>query len=154
MAIVGFNFTKILLERGEKFSGNLSIKNNVAVKSVDEKDFNVGKSTQKGIVFKVEYTAKYEPDAATISIAGEVLFLTEPKKIKTIVSGWKDGQKIEPELMQQVLNAALNKCNIKALILSQDLNLPPPIPLPRVNVEKKDKSSSKKSDDKKQSYIG
>jgi len=149
MAIVGFNFTKILLERGKKFSGNLSIKNNIAIKDIAEKDFNVGSNKQKGLVFNVEFTASYEPDAATINLLGEVLYLTEPKKIKPIVSSWTKDKKVEPELMQQVLNTALNKCNIKALILSQDLNLPPPIPLPRVNIEKKEKS-----DNKKQSYIG
>ena len=137
------------MERGKKFSGNLSIKNNIAIKDIAEKDFNVGSNKQKGLVFNVEFTASYEPDAATINLLGEVLYLTEPKKIKPIVSSWTKDKKVEPELMQQVLNTALNKCNIKALILSQDLNLPPPIPLPRVNIEKKEKS-----DNKKQSYIG
>ena len=38
--------------------------------------------------------------------------------------------------MAQVLNFVLAKCNIKALILSQDVNLPPQIPLPKLTTKK------------------
>ena len=35
-----------------------------------------------------------------------------------------------------LLNSILNKCNVQALILSQDINLPPPIPLPKVQMSR------------------
>jgi hypothetical protein len=37
--------------------------------------------------------------------------------------------------MENILNSILTKCNIQALILSQDVNLPSPIPLPKVRQE-------------------
>jgi hypothetical protein len=37
--------------------------------------------------------------------------------------------------MSAILNTVLTKCNIEALILSQEVNLPSPIPLPKVKVD-------------------
>ena len=39
------------------------------------------------------------------------------------------------EVMAQVINSVLTKSNIQALILSRDVNLPPPIPMPKVNMK-------------------
>ncbi|HIH43487.1 TPA: hypothetical protein HA246_07660 [Candidatus Woesearchaeota archaeon] len=161
MPIVGCNYRKITLERKDNVTGNINIKNNIAIKDVEEKEFALGKAKQQGLKFNFEFTTEYEPNIGTINILGEVLFLDEPKKVKELAASWKKNKKLEPEIMQQVLNTALNKCNVKALILSEDINLPPPIPLPRVNIEKKgDKSEGSGKQDKSQansaaqSYIG
>ena len=36
--------------------------------------------------------------------------------------------------MAGLLNTILTKCNVQALILSQEVNLPPPIPMPKVQI--------------------
>ena len=43
--------------------------------------------------------------------------------------------------MTTLLNALLAKCNVQALILSQDVNLPPPIPLPKVQLNEPQKDT-------------
>ena len=163
MGIVGCNYRKITLERKDNATGNINIKNNIAIKDVEEKEFALGRAKQNGLRFNFEFTTDYEPNIGNISIIGEVLFLDEEKKVKELAANWKKNKKIDTEIMQQVLNTALNKCNIKALILSEDLNLPPPIPLPRVNIEKKSNDKEEKIAIKQdkgqasavtQSYIG
>jgi len=62
------------------------------------------------------------------------LYVEEPKKAKEILSGWKKDKKLDKELMATLLNTLLVKCNVQALILSQQINLPPPIPLPKVQM--------------------
>ena len=52
------------------------------------------------------------------------------------MKGWKKNKAIPKEAMTAVINTALTKCNIQALILSQQVNLPPPIPLPKVGAKK------------------
>ena len=44
-------------------------------------------------------------------------------------------KKIPKEVMTPVLNNILAKSNVEALVLSRELNLPPPIPLPKVEVK-------------------
>ena len=59
------------------------------------------------------------------------------KKIKPRVREIDTNKKIPKEIMTPILNSALTKNNIQALILSRDVGLPPPLRLPRVKVEQK-----------------
>ena len=134
MAIIGFNFTKMHIERKAPVTGKISVKNNVAIKDVEKKDFNLGKSKQVGLQFLFEFTVDYEPKIADIILEGEVIDLQEEKRADAIIKEWKKSKKLEPAIMTNILNTVLGKANIQALILSKDMNLPPPIPLPKVNV--------------------
>ena len=69
---------------------------------------------------------------AHIILEGDVLFLEKPEKIKEILDDWKKNKKLPNEVAAPILNTALSRCNIESLILSKEVNLPPPIPLPRV----------------------
>lgn len=134
MTIIGFNFTKMHIERKAPIAGKISIKNNVAIKDVEKKDFNFGKSKQAGVQFTFEFTVEYEPKIADILLEGEVIDLVDEKRADSLVKDWKKSKKLEPAVMTNILNTVLSKANIQALIMSKDMNLPPPIPLPKVNV--------------------
>ena len=133
--IVGFGFTKITAERKEAAKGKIDINNNVTIKNVEESDLSLGKDKQSILKFIFEFTSKYEPAIGSIMFEGEILYLEEPKKIKEILNSWKKDKKVPKELMTGLLNTILAKCNVQALIVSQEINLPPPIPMPRVQVQ-------------------
>jgi len=132
MTIVGFNFTKIEAEKKEMIKGKININNNVHINNVEEKDLSLGNQKQKVLTFNFEFTAKYDPNIGSIKFTGDVLFMDDVKQIKEILDGWKKGKKLPKEIMPRILNTVLNKCNIQALILSELINLPPPIPLPKL----------------------
>ncbi len=133
--IVGFGFTKLSAERHEAAKGKIDINNNVTIKDIKEDDLSLGKDKQTVLRFVFEFTSKYEPSVGTILFEGELLYMEEPKKAKELLSSWKKDKKIPKELMQGMLNTILTKCNVQALILSQEVNLPPPIPLPKVQIQ-------------------
>ena len=137
MSIVGFNFSKIVAERKEMGKGNINIKNNVVVKEVKERDLALGTDKQKALQFLFEFSSKYEPNVANILLEGDVLLIEDSKRSKEILDEWKKSKKVNREVMGAVLNTVLNRCNIQALILSQDINLPPPIPLPKLTEQGK-----------------
>ena len=143
MAVVAINFSKINIERKESISGKIDIKNNIAIKDVSSMNLNVAAAAQKGLKFDFEFTTKYEPDFANITFNGYVLFMADEKTVNAAVEGWKKDKKVDTAIMQPVLNAALNKCNIKALITAEDLGLPPPVPLPKIGVAE-EKAKKKK----------
>ena len=60
----------------------------------------------------------------------------KPEQVKAIAADWKKSKKVPKEMMASVLNNLLSKCNVEALILSREINLPPPVQLPKVNVKK------------------
>ena len=139
MAVIGFNFNKINVEKKDIGKGKVNISNNVAIKNIEQKGISLGKSKQEALRFTFEFTSKYEPSLGSILLSGDVLFLTDSQKSKEILDGWKKDKKVPKDIMAGILNTVLAKCNIQALILSQEVNLPPPIPLPKVKVGAKEK---------------
>jgi hypothetical protein len=136
LGIIGFNLAKIEAERSPQVKGKISIKNNVQIKEIENADLFLGKSKQAGIRFSFEYISTYEPSAGKILLKGDLLAVEEEEKVKEIVSGWKKDKKISPEIMAQVINNVLSRCNIQAIILSREIALPAPVQLPRVQVKK------------------
>ncbi|MFC1768659.1 hypothetical protein ACFLZX_02750 [Nanoarchaeota archaeon] len=136
MAIVGFNFNKLDVKKSEvSKGGKINISNNVSITDVEQHDVSLGKEKQNTLKFNFEFTSKYEPDVGNILLAGSTIFMSDPKKSKEIMDGWEKEKKVPKEVMTEILNTVLTKCNIQALILSQDVNLPPPIPLPKIKPE-------------------
>ncbi len=139
MTIVGFDFTKIDAKKNGPIKGKININNNVTIKNVEPKDLKLGTEKRDAINFVFEFSAKYEPNAGEIRLEGNVIYMDEPKKTKEIVDGWKKDKKLSKEISKNILNTVLNKCNVQALILSQTINLPAPIPLPKVDIEQPNK---------------
>ena len=136
MAIIGVNFTKISVEKKSPVKGKVNISNNVLIKDVVEKDIAPGKNIdQKGVQFIFSFVSKYEPGVAEINLEGDVLYLGSKNDAEEIVKSWKKDKKVAKEIMASVLNAALAKGIIQALILSQQVNLPSPVPLPKVKTQ-------------------
>jgi len=135
MTVIGFNFKKITAERGPAITGKVNISNNVSVKKVEEADIPVGVGKQKALRFSYEFATKYEPNVGSILIEGDVLFLAEEDIVKKTLTSWKKKKQVDKEILTPILNTVLAKCGIKGLIISQDLNLPSPVQMPRVAVK-------------------
>ena len=132
MTIVGFLFTKMHAEKKEGTKGKINISNNVSVKDVKESETAFSSENQKTISFQFFFTSKYEPDVGEISLEGNVIYMGKKDEVKKIMASWKKDKKIDKDIMKNILNTILTKCNIEALILSREISLPPPIPLPKV----------------------
>lgn len=144
MGIIGFNFSKINIERKGDIKGRIDINNNISIKNVVRADFGLGKAKEKGLRINFEFSSDYKPDIASILIAGDILFLGEEKLNEEILKTWKKDKKIPKDVMKDLLNTVMVRCSIEAMILTKDLNLPPPVPIPRLQetsveqAEKKD----------------
>jgi hypothetical protein len=135
MAVIGLNFSRMLVEKKESTASKININNNVSIKNVESIDFALGKNKQDGLKFTFEYSSKYEPDFAEMTFSGDVLFLESEKEVKRILEEWKKKKSVSKEVMAEVLNSILGKCNVQALVMARDFNLPPPIMLPKVKVD-------------------
>lgn len=134
MTIVGFNFKKINVDRNGGAKGKVNISNNVSIKDVEKSELPFGKGKQDGLKFSFEFISKYEPKVGSIVLGGELLFIEDPKKVKEIAEEWKKNKKLPGNVTAGILNTILQRSNILSLILSQEVNLPPPIPLPKVKL--------------------
>ena len=135
MPVVGLAFNKIVIEKLNPVKGKVQVNNNVALKDVEKTDLSVGPTKQGAVKFHFEFTANYEPKIANMSMTGFLTFFDKPEKVKEIVDGWKKDKKVPKDIMSNVLNTVLSRCNVEALIFAREVNLPPPIPLPKVTVK-------------------
>ncbi len=143
MPIIGFNFKKISVEKKGNVKGKINIGNNVAITDVVQKDLALGSIKQKGVKFTFNFDVKYEPKIAEMLMVGDILYTGDEKKIQEILDEWKKNKKVPNKVTAEVLNSALVRCNIQALVLSKEMGLPAPIPLPKVSAEPPKKAPSK-----------
>lgn len=132
MTILGINFNKINVERKDVLKGKINIANNVSITSIEKAEMNLGDPKREGLNIRFKFTSIYEPELASMTFEGIMVYLDDEKKVKDILKDWKKDKKIEKGFMADIINALLAKCNIEAIIISREVNLPPPIPMPKV----------------------
>src|SRR3989338_6922774 len=59
-----------------------------------------------------------------VNLLGSVVYGAENEKIKKIINSWKKDKQLEKEVSTLIMNVILLRTNVKALTLSQDVNLP------------------------------
>lgn len=132
MGIVGFSFTKMVGERLEKAVGQININNNIKITHIEEADLSVTAADQKGLKFSFRFTVHYDPKVANLTFDGEIVSLQTKERADAILKRWSDEQRVGPEVSVDILNAALARCNVQSILMAQELSLPSPVPLPKV----------------------
>ena len=138
MRVIGFNFTKISIERLTDAGpeGELKISTQMDVPEIKELKSDVLKTKEEILAAKFTYEVDYTPNFAKIKFEGKILLALEPKIAKDVLKQWK--KKEMPEDFRILLfNVILKKSSIKALDLEEELNLPLHIPMPSFKKEKK-----------------
>ena len=132
--IVGFNIDKLDVEKKvHDYKGKVTIKNSLQIKDVKEEQTPF-KDKKSALRFKFEYNVDYEPKLASINIHGTIVYLSDDSD--EIIKTFKKEKKIKNEKASiAIMNAISDKCNIRALELSQDVNLPAPFNLPKLNFQ-------------------
>ncbi|MFP4118663.1 MAG: hypothetical protein ACLFTH_01255 [Candidatus Woesearchaeota archaeon] len=131
MAILNFGFTKINVEKHKKPTNQVNIQSGLNIKDVKESDVVKGtKQRAFSIIFSFE--TKYEPDVGNIDLEGELLYLADEETATDIENTWKEKKSLPKDIALKIFNKILHHCNVEALILSKEINLPPPIQMPKI----------------------
>ena len=131
MAFVGFEFNKINVAKNPGVKGQITIQNNVTINDVSNADLRLSSEKENAVKFDFEYKSDYAK-LGNIILNGSVIYLSTPDEVKSILDDWKKDKKVKKELMAALINRVLTKCNIQTIILSDTVNLPPPVPMPKV----------------------
>ncbi|MGB9749170.1 MAG: hypothetical protein ACP5OZ_00915 [Candidatus Woesearchaeota archaeon] len=133
--IAVINFTKICAEKKSVKIQKLNINNNIKILSVEEAEIEV-KPGNSALKIGFEFESNYEPEIANLKITGEAIDIEDKKNAKTILNDWSKNKRIPETFLTDIMNVILSKCNVEAILLSKELNLPPPLPMPKVGVKK------------------
>ena len=130
MKIIGFNLSKILIEKKEKTVEKVQVSQNIDIKDVAKDKIPISDNDILKIDFK--FTINYSEDFAKIEFEGSLLLLPEKDELKNVLKSWKE-KKIPEDIRIGLFNFIMNKCNIKALNLEDELGLPWHVPMPKLN---------------------
>lgn len=135
MAVVGFNFTKMIGEKNADPTKKMNIDRSVNIQSVEETQLNVGAQKQQAIVVSFIYAVTYAPELGKVELHGNLLYMAPEQKLADAVAHWKKNSTLPVDVMNPVLHSVFTRCNVQALIMSRDLALPPPFALPSPRVK-------------------
>ena len=133
MPILGINFTKIEAERKAPIKGKISINNNIAINDIKKTDMKL--PDQESLKIEFQFTAKYDPNIGLITINGETIIVDSKKKVEEILELWKKDKKLPEDILAQIMNNLLTKCNVEALLIGREVGLPPTLNMPKVKVK-------------------
>jgi len=132
--LLSFKYSKINVERNENFKGELKITPNINIKTIEK--YKIESSKQDAL--KVEFGFKIDYSSlGKIELEGRFVLLTDSKLVLEVLNEWKD-KKMSNETNTLILNIIMQKASLKALELEEEMNLPPHIQLPRLQLGKKE----------------
>jgi len=114
-------------KRDEKIR-NVRIDNNSTVTLISELN-----DREANIDFR--YTANYG-GLGLIKIEGTILFEGDAP---ALAQQWGSDNNMPNDVASEVHTAIMRVCVPEAMVISRDIKLPPPFPLPQVNIQKKNK---------------
>ncbi|NPA38522.1 MAG: hypothetical protein GXN99_01870 [Candidatus Nanohaloarchaeota archaeon] len=139
MAIIGSTIDAISSKKIKPATSSLKIENIPAIKNVKSTKIIAnfaGGSKVPGITVSYEYTSTYysnEDKIAEIKIEGKLLYTTkDEKEAKELEKEFEKTKRMKSEVEIEILNHILHKATLHALTLSQMLELPPVIRMPRI----------------------
>ena len=98
---------------------------------------------QASVTFR--FTANYRASEAVIGliqIEGTVVWEGDAKGL---VRDWSAGGNMPPEIANEIHTVIMTNCIPEAVILARELRLPPPIPIPQVNIQAPPKPGKSRS---------
>ncbi len=136
MKLVGFNFSKIGAEKYSKtLVENLKVNTNIDIADVKDVKSDVIQSKESLLGVDFSYEISYEPKFAKIFFSGMVLVSMPAKEAELFIKEWAK-KSVPEEFRLPLFNVILKKCNLKALQLEEEINLPSHVPLPSVKPAK------------------
>jgi len=135
MPIIGMGFSSM-----EAKKENVSVQQEVRVNSTPQitgvREVDVPNLAKKALSLDFEFNTRYDPAFAQITLKGSIMYMAE--KNKPVVDGWEKDRKLPEKMSLEVLNYLFRRCLLKSSLLAEDLQLPPPMPMPRITPKKKE----------------
>jgi hypothetical protein len=136
MQVIGFNFTKVLAEK-EAGVYKYTLNTNIEFTDIIKENLALLKDT-RGLKIMFKYSVDYSNEEkkkdkkmGLLEFDGSIVFAVDKKEEKELLKGWKKKQ-MPPSFQIPFYNIVLKKCSPKAVYLADELGLPSPVPLPKI----------------------
>ena len=145
-AILGENLYKAVAERGQLQRG-MKIKNSPDILDVKKASVGVGTESKPVAVVKFNFKTQYGENSGRLEVEGELYYMDEEKVLDQLEKEWKSDKEIKNDNIRvPLMNRILELAFLKAIILAEQVKLPPPIMMPRIDVGNKIKEQQPKKE--------
>jgi len=131
MSIAKFEIKSIDAER---FTSSQNRKKNVRIDH-NSSVTKIKQITKDSFDIYFRFTANYK-SIGRIELEGRLMIKDAPSDL---ASKWRDKNEMPNEIANQVHSAIIQNCIPKSVLIAREVQLPPPIPMPKVNVPKNGK---------------
>jgi len=135
---MGFNFTKIQVEKFKDRVENLKIGTRIDVSEIKEAKAGILKTKDEILIIKFLFGLDYEPKMAKLDLEGNLILSVDSKKAREILKDWKN-KKMSEDFKITIFNLILKKSTLKALQLEEEMSLPIHMQLPSLKIDEKKK---------------
>ncbi len=139
MGIIGFAYNKISGEKKKNPSGRIELKHNITFTEVEETKVSFGNPNSGFAKIKFDFDILYGDDIGKISMSGEVVYSDTKEIIEEVIKGFKSNKNLPSNIRNLILKFVFDKSILKALQISDELNLPHPVPLTTLKTDAKKK---------------
>ena len=129
MRLLGFNFTKINVEKNPNHYVKIESKSNLTLIKVETDKLDLIKQEAAKISFS--FSISYS-ELGQVNLEGFTIWHFDKKSLKEVTENWE--KDIDPEIRTNILNTVLQKSSVQALKLEEQIGLPFHIQLPKVTV--------------------
>ncbi len=129
MPVVGVVLNSVDAKKTGDFSRGVKVNNKISTTNVKEAD--IPSLSKNGVVIDFKFRSVYESEGnpiAEIIMNGNVYYVGDDSK--AIIKFWDKHKNIPEDPHVEILNTIFRKCITRAITISEDLQLPPPIGMP------------------------
>ena len=135
MPIIGMKLDSMEARR-EKVPEKGEIKVNSTPKITGVKQITLPAIDKKVLALNFDFVTTYSPDIGEVKISGELLYTADD--IAKILKQWQAKKMLPEGTNVEVLNHLFRQCLLKVANIADDLQLPPPLAIPRVAPKQKE----------------
>jgi hypothetical protein len=136
MAIVGLSFNSVEAKRDKEQRIRAEIKVNSVPRINNIREVTISTLGDKKVLsLAFEFVTNYDPRVGEIKIGGDLLYMTDDNK--KLLKQWEKEKKLPEKSSLEVLNYLFRRCLLKVSNIAEDLQLPPPLPMPTIKPKAK-----------------
>lgn len=139
MGVVGFNFTKIDAERkNARPKGGVEVNHSLGFDNIEKGSLELAGSKSDVLRITFHMDVLYAGGAmGKIGLVGDLVYTDTKEIVEETLKQWEKNKEISPQIKESLYRFVHNKGIYKAFELSEAINLPSPLPLPKYKVESK-----------------
>jgi hypothetical protein len=140
MSVIGFNFTSIEAKKDSSKAvaqKGMQVNHSISISNVTKVPLNMSETQSEVLKVEFDFSVLYK-ELGAVKLSGDALYSDTKEIIEESAKEFENSQKLPEMVDLNIRKFVYNKSLMQAMNMSDLLNLPSPIPLPKFEKKKKE----------------